>query len=77
MITDGEPTDMKRGDQKWTLIKETIENCEKNGKFQFFMVGIEPANIELLNDLLPCRRSTIKLSRAMTYRRCSSSLVIT
>jgi uncharacterized protein YegL len=63
MITGGEPTDMKKGDQKWTMIKGTIENCEKNGKFQFFMAGIEPANFELLNDLLPYGRRTIKLEQ--------------
>ena len=27
------------------------------------MVGIEPAKFELLNDLLPCGRSTIKLEQ--------------
>ncbi len=40
MITDGEPTDMKKGDQKWIMVKETIADCEKNGKLLFFSVCV-------------------------------------
>jgi uncharacterized protein YegL len=61
MITDGEPTDMKKGDQKWAMVKSTIEDCEKNGKLLFFSVGVEPANMTLLNDLMPPSRGPIKL----------------
>jgi uncharacterized protein YegL len=61
MITDGEPTDMKNGDQKWANVKRLIEDGEKNGKFMFFTVGIEPANMNLLNGLMPPSRGAIKL----------------
>lgn len=61
MITDGEPTDMKKGDQKWAMVKNTIEDCEKNGKLLFFSVGVEPANMTLLNDIMPSSRGAIKL----------------
>jgi uncharacterized protein YegL/ribosomal protein L40E len=61
MITDGEPTDMKQGDQKWAMVKNTIEECERNGKLMFFSVGVEPANMTLLNDIMPPSRGPIKL----------------
>jgi uncharacterized protein YegL len=61
MITDGEPTDMKKGDQKWLMVKDTIADCEKNGKLLFFSVGVEPANMDLLNDIMPPSRGPIKL----------------
>ena len=61
MITDGEPTDMKKGDQKWLMVKDTIADCEKNGKLLFFSVGVEPANMDLLNDIMPSSRGPIKL----------------
>ena len=63
MITDGEPTDMKQGDQKWALVKNTIADCERNGKVLFFSVGVEPANMTLLNDLMPESRGAIKLRK--------------
>lgn len=61
MITDGEPTDMKKGDQKWAMVKDTIADCEKNGKLLFFSVGVEPANMALLNEIMPPSRGAIKL----------------
>ena len=68
MITDGEPTDMNKGDQKWIQIKNTIEDCEKNRKLLFFSVGIEPANMVLLNDLMPLGRRAIKMQQDGDFR---------
>ena len=61
MITDGEPTDMKKGDQKWQMIKDRIADCEKHGKLLFFSVGVEPANMNLLSEIMPQSRGPIKL----------------
>jgi uncharacterized protein YegL len=61
MITDGEPTDMKPGDSTWVNVKSMMEDCEKNNKLVFFSVGVEPANMERLKELMPPSRGPIKL----------------
>ncbi len=43
LITDGEPTD------DWQLAKELIHEGEKHKKFSFFSVGVEGANMKILN----------------------------
>jgi len=63
MITDGEPTDMKPGDQKWSQVKNLIEEYENKGKLLFFSVGVDPANLGLLNQIMPPNRGALKLKQ--------------
>lgn len=61
MITDGEPTDMQPGDSKWNQVVNAVHQGEANKKFMFFAVAVEPANIELLKQIAPPNRPSIKL----------------
>lgn len=61
LITDGEPTDMKRGDDMWQKIKHSVNEAEKNGDFLFFTVGVDQADMNLLADLSVNNRPPIKL----------------
>ncbi|UUX92056.1 vWA domain-containing protein [Methanoplanus endosymbiosus] len=61
MITDGEPTDMKEGDELWNETVSTVHRGEKNGKFLFFTVGVDEADMETLKLISPPNRAPIKL----------------
>ncbi len=61
LITDGEPTDMSEGDELWNEVVSLIHNGEKEGKFLFFAVGVDEADMATLAKLSPEHRSPIKL----------------
>lgn len=61
LITDGEPTDMKPGDFKWNSIIEKIKNGETNKKFAFFVIGVEPANMDIIKQIAPLDRPALNL----------------
>jgi len=61
MITDGEPTDMEPGDKQWETIKKLVHIGEEEKKFLFFSVAVNPANMEILNELSLPDRPPVKL----------------
>ncbi len=61
VITDGEPTDMRPGDDLWNEVAAKVREGEASKKFMFFAVGVEPANLEILNLIAPSNRPAIKL----------------
>lgn len=61
MITDGDPTDMQPGSNLWNDVVREVHQGEANGKFMFFAVAVEPANLELLNQLAPPNRAPVSL----------------
>lgn len=61
LITDGEPTDMSRGDSLWTQVCDRVHAGEKDGKFSFFAVAVEPANLSVLAQIAPPTRPPLQL----------------
>lgn len=61
LITDGEPTDMAEGDELWSSVSSKINSGEKDNKFLFFTVGVEPANMDKLKQIAPEKRPPMKL----------------
>jgi uncharacterized protein YegL len=63
MITDGEPTDMQPGDERWNNVVQAVHQGETSGKFMFFGVAVEPANIEILKLITPPNRPPVRLKQ--------------
>jgi uncharacterized protein YegL len=63
MITDGIPTDMNIGDSVWNDVINRVHSGEANHKFLFFVVGVEPADMNLLKQLAPPNREPLKLKQ--------------
>ncbi len=61
LLTDGEPTDMQPGDDRWQAVRRAIHDGERHGKFLFFAVAVEPADVALLRDLAPPNRPPLQL----------------
>lgn len=61
LITDGEPTDMNEGDELWNEVVSLIHDGEKSGKFLFFAVGVDEADMDTLAKISPQHRTPIKL----------------
>jgi uncharacterized protein YegL len=61
LITDGEPTDMKPGDNRWFEVVGRVSEGETGKKFMFFVVGVEPANLGALRDIAPANRPPVML----------------
>lgn len=61
LITDGEPTDMNEGDKLWNEVRSLVHEGEKEGKFLFFAVGVENADLETLSKIAPPTRNPVKL----------------
>jgi uncharacterized protein YegL len=61
LITDGEPTDMNEGDEKWDEIVSGIHKGEEEGRFLFFAVGVDSADMDTLKKISPPGRTPIKL----------------
>ena len=61
LITDGEPTDLKRGDERWNEVVHAIHGGEAANEFLFFAVGVEPADMEVLRELAPPERPPVQL----------------
>lgn len=76
MITDGEPTDMSipstagtpssfsvAQHDMWKSVCNRIRECDAHNKLVFMGVGVEPANFDVLNQLLPPNRRPFKLRK--------------
>ena len=61
LITDGEPTDMNEGDELWNEVISLVHDGEREGKFLFFAVGVENADLETLGKIAPPTRVPVKL----------------
>lgn len=61
LVTDGEPTDMKPGDDLWDRAVSAIQNGETSREFLFFGVGVEPADMETLRKICPPERPPVQL----------------
>jgi uncharacterized protein YegL len=61
LITDGEPTDMKRGDALWNQVCNRVHRGEREGKFSFFAVAVESANLNILSQIAPPSRTPLQL----------------
>lgn len=61
LITDGEPTDMKPGDELWRRVVEEVHGGEASHEFLFFGVGVEPANMDMLRRICPPERPPLQL----------------
>ena len=61
VLTDGAPTDMKPGDDKWENLREDIEVGEEHQHFALFIMTIgEDADTELMQQLHPERTIALK-----------------
>ncbi|HVE75399.1 MAG TPA: VWA domain-containing protein [Actinomycetota bacterium] len=61
LITDGEPTDMGPGDEKWNRVVDAIHAGEDGREFLFFAVGVEPADMNTLAMIAPAERPPLGL----------------
>lgn len=61
LLTDGEPTDMRPGDELWQRVVSAVHEGERTKDFLFFAVGVEPANMELLAKIAPPERPPLRL----------------
>ncbi len=63
LITDGFPTDMDEGDSLWSSVIRSVHEGEKNGKFSFFAVGVEPVDMDKLKKIASPQRPPILLKQ--------------
>ncbi|MBF0338471.1 MAG: VWA domain-containing protein [Nitrospirae bacterium] len=63
MITDGGPTDMNYGDSKWNNVVQRVHDGEKSGKFMFFAVGVDSADMQTLQAIASPTRPPLKLQQ--------------
>jgi uncharacterized protein YegL len=61
LVTDGEPTDMKPGDELWRRVIDEVHGGEAARDFLFFGVGVEPADMETLRRICPPERPPLQL----------------
>ncbi len=61
LITDGEPTDCRPGDERWTHVAATLRDGVAARRFAFFAVGVDGANMERLRQLCPEGRPPLAL----------------
>ena len=61
LVTDGEPTDMKEGDELWGRATSAIKEGERQREFLFFTVAVEPADIDTLRKIAPPERPPLQL----------------
>src|SRR5580698_8303336 len=73
LLTDGEPTD-----DEWQMQAVAVHNGVAAKQFEFFAVGVEGANLDVLSQICPSERKPSKLagvsSFAAMFRWLSSSL---
>jgi uncharacterized protein YegL len=53
LITDGQPTDMRKGDGKWERSYMRSMVREHDHKFLFWALGVDQANMNLLREISP------------------------
>jgi uncharacterized protein YegL len=61
LLTDGEPTDMRVGDALWNQVVEKVHGGEKDRKFMFFAVAVEPARTDVLAQIAAPTRPPLRL----------------
>lgn len=64
LITDGQPTDMRRGDGRWQEVIDAVHTGEKERKFLFWALGVDQANMTLLKEISPPGRTPLMLQEA-------------
>ncbi len=64
LITDGQPTDMRKGDETWEKVIEAVHGGEKDHKFLFWALGVDQANMTLLREISPAGRTPLMLKEA-------------
>ncbi len=64
VITDGYPTDMRRGDEMWNEVINAVHSGEADQKFLFWMLGVDPADMQILKEISPGNRNPLKLKEA-------------
>ena len=64
LITDGQPTDMRKGDDRWNEVIRTVHEGEKDRKFLFWALGVDQANMTLLKEISPSNRTPLMLKEA-------------
>lgn len=53
LLTDGEPTDMREGDQMWDHVQELLERGTAEKHFKFFAMGVgDEADMDTLDSLV-------------------------
>jgi uncharacterized protein YegL len=61
VLTDGKPTDMEVGDEKWNRIQEKISSGEENKRFALFIMTVgENTDTETIRRLHPDRTVELK-----------------
>lgn len=61
LVTDGDPTDMKPGSEKFREVCDALEEGDRQGEFLFFGVGVDNADMDVLRELCPSERPPIRL----------------
>lgn len=61
--TDGGPTDMKMGDRKFIEIQSKLREGEQAGKFIFFAVGVDGADMDVLRALCSPENPPVHLEK--------------
>lgn len=64
LITDGQPTDMRRGDDLWDEVISAVHNGEEERKFLFWALGVDQANMTILREISPSGRIPLQLKEA-------------
>lgn len=64
LITDGQPTDMRKGDETWEKVIAAVHGGEKDHKFLFWALGVDQANMALLREISPPGRTPLMLKEA-------------
>jgi uncharacterized protein YegL len=64
LLTDGVPTDMEEGNQKWDIVRQQLEVGEHNHHLIFLPMGVGMADMDLLNSLSP-NRPALKIKEGM------------
>lgn len=67
LITDGEPTDIKPGDDRWQKVTAALQEGVAGRRFAFFAIGVEGANMDRLRQLCPEGRPPLAL-RGLAFR---------
>lgn len=67
LITDGEPTDMNMGDGTWGDVTKSLHRAIAENKLAFFAVGVEGANMNILQELCGPGRTPLRL-KGLAFR---------
>jgi len=66
LLTDGKPTDMNQGDDKWNQVQQQLERATEDNHFELFAMGVGEADMDTLNALVePTSRPALKIKEGM------------